>query len=96
MNYNGIFFVCLVTFYFPLFVWLSFSYIKFADDGSGHSKRKSVYLGFLLSISVFHFINRWLLNMRDSYGLMIIASIILVFSVYMLLVIMRDRRREAI
>ncbi|WP_338752725.1 hypothetical protein [Bacillus sp. FJAT-52991] len=65
MNYNGIIFVCLVTFYFPLFVWLSFN-------------------------------NRLLLNMPDSYGLTIIVSIILLFSAYMLSIVMRDRGKEVV
>ncbi len=77
--------------FFPFFIWLSFTYIRY-KDGMGDSKRKGIYLGFLLTISLFHFFSNILFDIKASYGLPITTSIILLFSIYMLRFVIKDKK----
>lgn len=86
-------YLILAVIYFPLFIWLSLTYIRFSNDASGDSKRKRVYMGFLLTLSLFYFISNILFDLKASYGLAITTSIILLFSMYMLMVVVIDRRK---
>lgn len=67
------------------------SYIRYGIDGVGDSKRKAIYVAFLLTLSLFYFISNILFDIKASYGLAITTSIILLFSSYMLRVVVKDR-----
>ena len=81
----------LAVLYFPFFVWLSLTYIGY-KDGIGDSKRKSIYVGVLLTISLFHFFSNILFEINASFGLLITTSIILLFSIYMLRSVIKDKK----
>lgn len=86
-------FIILSVLYLPVFVWLSTTYVGYHKaEGKGDSKKKSIYIGFLLTLSCFHFVSNILFNVKASYGLPITVSIILFFSIYMLTIIVRDKR----
>ncbi|KGR77965.1 hypothetical protein [Ureibacillus sinduriensis] len=86
-------FIILSVLYLPVFVWLSTTYVGYHKaEGSGDSKNKRVYIGFLLTLSSFHLISNTIFNIKASYGLPITVSIILLFSIYMLTVIVRDKQ----
>ena len=84
-------YIIAAVLYFPLFIWLSLTYIGY-KDGIEDSKRKGIYAGFLLTICLFHFISNILFDIKASYGLPITTSIILSFSIYMLRSVMRAKK----
>ena len=84
-------YILLAVLYLPFFIWLSLTYIRY-KDGIGDSKRKGIYVGFLLTISLFHFISNILFDLKGSYGLLITTSIILLFSIYMLRSVIKDKK----
>ncbi|MEK5531932.1 hypothetical protein MKX79_21380 [Viridibacillus sp. FSL R5-0468] len=88
MELSGWIFMTIAVFYFPLFVWLSFTYIESTKE----PKRRPIYYGFLLSFCIFNILNNTLLKLNSSYGFSIIASFIVLFSVFMLLAVMRDKK----
>jgi hypothetical protein len=85
-------YIVIVVFYFGFFIWLSMSYIRYGKDGVGDSKKKSIYVGFLLALSLFYFISNILFDLEASYGLAITTLIIILFSLYMLKVVVKDKR----
>ena len=85
-------YIILAVLYFPFFIWLSLKYIRYNKDGIGDSKRKGIYVGFLLTLSFFHFFSNILFDLKASYGLSITTSIILLFSIYMLRVAVKDKK----
>ena len=84
-------YIIVAVLYFPFFTWLSLTYIGY-KDGVGDSKRKGIYAGFLLTLSVFHFFSNILFDIKASYGLPITTSIILLFSIYMFWSVMKDKK----
>lgn len=62
-------YILLAVLYFPFFIWLSLTYIKYSKDAIGDSKRKNIYMGFSLTISLFNFLNNILFELEDSVGL---------------------------
>jgi hypothetical protein len=78
--------------YFPFFVWLSLTYIKHHKDGMDDSNRKVKYVGFLLTLSIFHFLSNNLFELNATYGLFTTTLIILLFSMYMLRDVVRDKK----
>ena len=84
-------YIIVAVLYFPFFIWLSLTYIGY-KDGNEDSKRKGIYAGFLLTICLFHFISTILFDIKASYGLPITTSIILLFSMYMLRSVMKDKK----
>ncbi|MDG5785856.1 hypothetical protein QA612_00015 [Evansella sp. AB-P1] len=89
-------YIILAVLYFPYFIWLSLTYIRYNKDGIGDSKRKGKYVGFLLTISSFHFISNILFDLKASYGLMITTLLVLLFSIYMLRVVVKDKKLLAV
>lgn len=87
-------YIILAVIYIPFFIWLSLKFIRHDKDGIGDSKRKGIYLGFLLTLSVFHFISNNLFELKASYGLSIATLIILVFTSYMLSVAIKDKKTK--
>lgn len=85
-------YIILAVLYIPFFIWLSLTYIRYSKDGIGDSKRKGIYVGFLLTLSLCHFFSKILFDLKASYGLSIITSIILLFSMYMLRVVVKDKK----
>jgi len=85
-------YIILAGLYFPFFIWLSLTYIRYNNVGIGDSKRKGIYVGFLLTLSLFHFSSNILFDLKASYGLSIVTSIILLFSSYMLRAIVKDKK----
>ena len=85
-------YIILAVLYIPFLIWLSLKYIRYNKDGIGDSKRKGIYVGFLLTLSFFHFISNILFDLKAFYGLSIATSIILVFTIYMLRVVVKDKK----
>ena len=85
-------YIILAVLYIPFFIWLSLKFIRHNKDGIGDSKRKGIYVGFLLTLSVFHFISNSVFDLKATYGLSIATSIILVFTIYMLSVVVKDKK----
>ncbi|MBK3497444.1 hypothetical protein JFL43_22070 [Viridibacillus sp. YIM B01967] len=88
MELSGWIFITIAVFYFPLFVWLSFAYIEPIQE----PKRRQIYLGFLVSFGIFNVLNNILFKLNSSYGLSIFVGIIILFSIYMLLAVMKDKK----
>ena len=85
-------FIILSVLYFPIFIWLSITFVGNKTDVIRHTKRKQLYVGFLLMLSLFHFTSNTIFNLNASYGLRISVSIILLFSIFMLGVLVRDKQ----
>lgn len=81
----------VAVFYIPFFIWLTLTYIGYID-GIGDSKRKGIFVGFLFTISLFHFFSTILFDIKASYGLPITTSFILLFSIYMLRSVITDKK----
>ncbi|WP_077618383.1 hypothetical protein [Bacillus sinesaloumensis] len=85
-------YIVLAVFYLSFFTWLSLSYIRNSNGGTGDSKRKRIYVGFLLTLSLFHFFGNTVFELNASYGLPITTAIILLFSIYMSMVVVKDKK----
>ncbi|KAB7666878.1 hypothetical protein [Bacillus sp. B1-b2] len=86
-------FILFTLLFFPFFIWLSLTYVGYNQVGViVDSMRKTIYIGFLFSLSLFHFISNTIFSLSASYGLPITILIILCFSTYMLVVIVRDKK----
>lgn len=81
-------YITLAVLYFPFFIWLSLTYIGYSED----AKRKGIYARFLLILSSFHFFSNTLFDIKASYGLPITTIIILLFSIYMLRSVIKDKK----
>ena len=84
-------YITLAVLYFPIFIWLSLTYIGY-NGGNTDAKRKRNYAGFLLTLSLFHFFSNALFDIKASYGLPVTTSILLLFSIYMLWSVIKDKK----
>ena len=84
-------YIMLAVLYFPFFIWLSLTYIGY-NGGNGDAKRKGIYARFLLILSSFHFFSNTLFDIKASHGLPITTIIILLFSIYMLRSVIKDKK----
>jgi hypothetical protein len=85
-------FTILAVFYIPFFIWLSLTYVGYNKAGAADSKRKGIYLGFLILFNLYNLVSNSLFHIDASIGLPISISIILIFSIYMLWVISKDKK----
>jgi predicted acyltransferase len=83
--------ILLAAFSVPFLIWLFSAFTKFANN-QVDPRRNAIAYGFLVSITLFSLIDNFLLKLPDSYSLFILASIIIAFASYMLIVVIRDKR----
>lgn len=86
-------FIILAVFSIPFFIWLSLTYIGYNKAGHADSKRKSIYFGFMITLVLFNFVSNSLSSLNASFGLPTVISIILLFSIYMLMAVAKERRK---
>lgn len=75
--------------FLPFFIWLSASYLRYGDQ----SKRKNNYWLFLMLAGLLNSLNLFLFKIQDTYFLAVIVIIILMFSLYMFLIVRKDKRK---
>lgn len=75
--------------YLPFFIWLSANYLNNGDQ----STRKNNYWLFLMLAGLLNSLNLFLFKIQDTYFLAVLAIIILSISLYMLLIVRKDKRK---
>ncbi|KOS60329.1 hypothetical protein FJQ98_11830 [Lysinibacillus agricola] len=82
-----------IVFFLPFFIWLSASYLNKLQGNEDHSKRKNNYWVFLVSLGLLNSMNSFFFKIQDTYSLAVTISIILLFSLYMFLIVRKDKKK---
>ncbi|EON71877.1 hypothetical protein [Lysinibacillus sphaericus] len=90
MTFSGwIILTFAIVCYLPFFIWLSASYMN--KSKRDNSKRQNTFWGFLVILGLLNSINTFYFKMNDTYSFAITIAIFLLFSLYMLIIVLKDK-----
>lgn len=93
MPFIGVAFLTFsIVCYVPFFIWLSASYLNNGDQ----SKRKKNFWLLLVTVGLLNPLNLLLFKFQDTYSLVVTIIIILLFSLYMISVVRKDKRKSIV
>lgn len=78
----------VIVCYLPFFIWLSASYLSERNK----SKRQRTFWGFLVIGGLLNSVNTFYLKIQDTYFLAITILYIFLFTLYLLIPVLKDKR----
>ncbi|WP_107951590.1 hypothetical protein [Lysinibacillus parviboronicapiens] len=80
--------------YLPFFIWLAASYLN--KSKRDNNKRQNTFWALLVIMGLINSINTFYFNINDTYSFAITISVILLFSLYMLIIVLKDKGKITI
>jgi len=78
----------VIVCYLPFFIWLSASYLSERNK----SKRQRTFWGFLVIGGLLNSVNTFYLKIQDTYFLAITILYVFLFTLYLLITVLKDKR----
>jgi hypothetical protein len=87
--------IILMLLSLPIFMTISILYIKLDDSLKGNKKRSIIYIIFLQNIILCNIFRMWF-NLPLRLALIFTVTLFIIFTAYMIIVLIKDRKREVI
>jgi hypothetical protein len=83
--------IILLAHYLPFITWLSLSFLKSHRKEGEDPNRKTRFSSFLITFPLINVVSR-IFHISVSYSLTIMISIAVLFNIYMLVTVIKDKR----